>query len=95
MYNSEIQDKLNTNKGHIKNSFLPFSDSSAVISFKERGAVIVGRNGIVSYKYPNQRNLVLVDYSKGNPFISFHYQNSITESNVEVLDSKKPPAVLS
>jgi len=94
VYNSEIQDKLNTNKGHIKNSFLPFSDSSAVISFKERGAVIVGRNGIVSYKYPNQRNLVLVDYSKGNPFISFHYQNSITESNVAVLDSKKPPLVV-
>jgi ligand-binding sensor domain-containing protein len=88
VYNPAIQDKLYTNKGHIRNSFIPLSDSSVVISLKERGAIIVRRNGIVTFKYPNQKSGVIVDFSKNSPFISFQYNRSRLVFNVEVVDSK-------
>jgi hypothetical protein len=86
VYNSRIQDKLYTNKGHIRDSFVPLSDSSVMISFKERGAVIVRSNGIVNFKYPNQKSVVLFDFSKMKPFISFQF---VSTGSIEVRDSKK------
>lgn len=89
-YNSEIQDKLYTNKGHIRDSFFPSSDSSVVISFKERGAIVVRGNSIISFKYPNQRSKVLFDFTENKPFISFKDEGSYY---VEVRDLKSTPLI--
>ncbi len=93
VYNAAIQDKQYTNKGHIRNSFTPLSDSSVVISLKEKGAIIVRGNGVVDFKYPNQTSEVILDFSKKTPFFSFESGRSGLKPNVKVLDSKCAPLV--
>jgi ligand-binding sensor domain-containing protein len=94
VYNTQIQDRLYTNKGHIRDSFIPFSDSSVVISFKERGAVVVRKNGIVNYKYPNQKSVVLFDFSEREPFVSFQNKRLGEIVHVEVRDPGKPSLII-
>lgn len=86
VYNSQVLDQLNTNKGHIKKSFIPLSDSSLIISYKERGSFTVPKNGVVSYRYPNQQSEVVFDFTRREPFISFQYLRTSGTITVEVRD---------
>lgn len=82
LYNREISERINTNKGHIKYSFVPFSDSSVMISLKDKGTFFVDKNGILSSLY-NQKTNVVFDFRKSSPFIS-HCLNFYDKDGMDI-----------
>lgn len=86
-YNKMLSEKINTNKGSIKFSFKPISDSSVMISLKEKGAFLIERNGIVTSLYSSNSALVF-DFTQLKPFISFNSKKGIG-NYIDVITSKR------
>ena len=90
-YNSQIQNKYSINKVYVRNTFFPFSDSSAELSVKERGGAVITPRGAFLSKYANQMEKVVIDFRTKNPFISyseglFENRNVATISKVKLID---------